>query len=288
MFGTGLIVFRETLEAALFVGIVAASTAGLLNRTRWLSLGVAVGVLGSLLMASAMGHLSAWADGIGQDIVTAAILSVALLMLAWHCVFVSTRSYVMVQDAKRLGASTVQGKQTLWALAIAVALSVLREGAETVLFVAGLMSGANESPGTLFFSVVLGLGLGVFAGWLMYTGLGRVKPQRLFGITNTLMLMLAGSLASQLAKTANQANWITQFGEPVWDISSLLPNDSVLGMVLHGVLGFDASPALLQLLFYLATTLLIFAATRQMKISSVQRQRQTPLQMPMPMPFKIK
>jgi high-affinity iron transporter len=275
MFGTGLIVFRETLEAALFVGIVAASTRGLLHRTRWLSLGIVVGVLGSLLMASAMGQISAWADGIGQDIVTAIILSVALVMLAWHCIYVSAHSHEMVQDAKRLGTSTVQGNKTLWALAIAVALSVLREGAETVLFVSGLASGSSESQGALFFSVVLGLGLGVFAGWLIYTGLGRIKPQRLFAITNMLILLLAGSLASQLAKTANQANWITQFGERAWDISSLIPNDSVLGMVLHGVLGFDASPTLLQLLVYVATTLLIFVAARQMKILSLQRRQPT-------------
>jgi high-affinity iron transporter len=272
MMSTGLIVFRESLEAALFVGIVAASTRGVMNRTYWLSLGVGVGVVGSVLMASAMGQISSWANGIGQDIVTAVILSIALSMLAWHCIWMGPNSQRMVQEAKFIGAATTQGKQTLWALAIAVSLSVLREGAETVLFVAGLMAGSNESFGALIVSVAIGLGSGAFVGGLIYAGLGQVKPQRLFAITHVLILLLAGSLASQLAKTANQADWISGFGEHAWDISSWLSNDSALGMVLHGVLGFDASPTQLQLLLYLATTVLIGISARYMKLLMLQRQ----------------
>jgi len=271
MFGTGLIVFRETLEAALFVGIVAASTRGVIDRSRWLSFGVATGAFGSVLMASAMGRISSWADGIGQDIVSLCILVIALCMLAWHCIWVSPNSSQMVQDAKQIGASTSKGNQTLWALAIAVALSVLREGAETVLFVSGLITGSSESLGAIISSVAIGLTLGTLAGWLIYEGLGRVKPQRLFAVTNILILMLAGSLASQLAKTANQADWISLFGEQAWDISALLPNDSAIGMVLHGVIGFDASPTQLQVLFYLGATSLIWIAARQVKLLISQR-----------------
>ncbi len=271
MFGSGLIVFRESLEAALFVGIVAAATRGVMNRTRWLSFGVAAGVFASVLMASAMAQISSWANGIGQDIVTAFILSITLCMLAWHCIWVSPNSNQMVQDAKQIGASTSQGNQTLWALATAVALSVLREGAETVLFVAGLMKESSESQGALISSVTIGLAVGAFAGWLMYAGLGRVKPQHLFAVTNIFILMLAGSLASQLAKTANQADWISVFSERAWDTSALLPNDSAIGMVLHGVLGFDASPTQLQVFFYFGTTALIWVAARKMKLLILRR-----------------
>ena len=48
MFSTGLIVFRETLEAALFVGILAAATRGLAQRGLWLAGGVMAGLAGSL------------------------------------------------------------------------------------------------------------------------------------------------------------------------------------------------------------------------------------------------
>jgi high-affinity iron transporter len=271
MFSAGVIVFRETLEAALFVGIIAASTRGLVNRTHLLSVGVALGALGSLLMASMMGHISDWANGIGQEIVDAVILTLALAMLAWHCIWVSNNSRHMVQEAKQIASATQQGHRTLWALAIVVALSVLREGAETVLFVSGLMAGATMSPGELISSAVAGVALGICVGWLVYAGLGFIKTSRLFEITNMLILLLAGSLASQIAKTANQADWISVFGDQAWDVSHLIPNDSYLAMIFHGILGFDVSPTQLQVIFYLTAISMIWVASRQMKLHNSDR-----------------
>jgi high-affinity iron transporter len=272
MFSAGIIVFRETLEAALFVGIIAASTRGLVNRTHSLSIGVALGALGSLLMASMMGHISDWANGIGQEIVDAVILTIALAMLAWHCIWVSNNSQGMVQEAKQIGNATTQGHQTLLALAIVVALSVLREGAETVLFVSGLMAGSTMSTGELISSAVAGVALGICAGWLVYKGLGFIKTSRLFQITNILILLLAGSLASQIAKTANQADWISVFGDQAWDVSHLIPSDSITALVMHGILGFDVSPTQLQVIFYLTAITVIWTAARQMKFHNSHHQ----------------
>ena len=262
MFGTGIIVFRETLEAALFIGIIAASTKGMDKRTRWLSLGVVLGMLGSICMAFAMDSISNWAEGFGTDLVTAGILVLALLMLAWHCIWVSAHAKEMVTQARSLGSDVLSGNSTLWALSVAVGLSVLREGAETVLFVAGLVSGSEESFFTIGTSVVAGLAAGALAGALVYAGLGKVKPQRLFAVTNVLILLLAGNLASQLAKTLNQADWVPYLSDTAWDISDLLPNESAPGMLLHGVIGYDANPMQLQLVFYVVTVGAIYLATR--------------------------
>ncbi len=268
MFGTGLIVFRETLEAALFVGIVAAATRTVENRTRWLTIGTALGVLGSLLMAAAMDQLSDWASGLGQDVVNAAILSMALTMLAWHTIWVSTHATQMTKDAKRLGANAAMDTGALWTMALAVALTVLREGAEPVLFVAGLVTGRPEGIGSMMMGAVLGLVLGVMFGWLIYSGLGRVQPRRLFSITHVLILLLAGNLASQLAKTLQQADWVHGLSDNAWDSSFLISNDSLLGVILHGVVGYEASPSQLQVLFYVVTSVLIGLSARHIRRAS--------------------
>ena len=266
MFGTGLIVFRETLEAALFVGIVAAATQGVAHRTRWLAMGAGLGVLGSLLLAAAMQPISQWAQGIGQDILNTAILSMALLMLAWHTLWVSAHARETTQHARRLGRNAAQGTGPLWAVALAVAMTVLREGAETVLFVAGLVSGSSEGTGALMIGAASGLALGLMAGWLIYNGLGRVQPRHLFGVTHLLILLLAGHLASQLARTLQQADWLQALSESAWDTSAWLSNDSLPGMLLHGVVGYDASPSQLQVLFYGLTTLLIGLWARHIRL----------------------
>lgn len=149
-------------------------------------------------------------------------------------------------------------------------MTVLREGAETVLFVAGLVTGSTEGAGSMMAGASLGLVLGVSVGWLIYSGLGQVQPRRLFAITNVLILLLAGNLASQLAKTMQQADWLHWLSDNAWDSSSLLSNDSLVGMLLHGVVGYDASPSQLQVLFYVLTSVVIGLSARQIRLRSTR------------------
>ena len=127
MFTIALIVFRESLEAALFVGIVAAATRGLAGRGRWLGAGVAAGGVGAVILALLAQQLSGWLDGLGQDVANIGILALALLMLLWHCIWVSTHSREMAGDARHLGQSVHGGRKAPWALLVVVALAVLRE-----------------------------------------------------------------------------------------------------------------------------------------------------------------
>lgn len=266
MFATGLIVFRETLEAALFVGIVAAATRGLERRSLWIAGGVLAGLTGALLLAAGMEKVSVWADGIGQDLLNVGIITLALAMLAWHCVWVSTHGREMAHEARQTGRSAAEGTGSLRALTLAVALAVLREGAETVLFVAGFMSGSSGGALPMLLGALIGLALGSLAGLLIYLGLARIKTQHLFAVTNTLILVLAGSLASQLAKTLIQAGLVVRWSEPLWDGSFLLSNESSLGILLHALMGYDASPSGLQLLFYAGAIGMIGMASKQAQI----------------------
>ncbi|HWI78134.1 MAG TPA: FTR1 family protein [Ramlibacter sp.] len=269
MFAAALIVFRESLEAALFVGIVAAATRQLAGRTRWLSAGVGIGVLGALLLALMAQHVSGWFDGLGQDVVNIAVLSVALTMLLWHCIWVAAHSKDMAVEARSLGTSVQQGQRKPWALLTAVALAVLREGAETVLFVGGaLTGGTGTSTPEVVLSVAVGVGLGVGAGMIIYGGLSRIPTRHVFATTNVLIAILAGSIASQLVKSLIQAGFIERWSSPLWDTSASLAPDSALGTFLHALVGYDARPSAAQLASYVAVLALIYAGTRLLRRSS--------------------
>jgi high-affinity iron transporter len=263
MFAAALIVFRETLEAALFVGIVAAATKQLPLRGRWLAGGVAAGVAGALLLALSARQIGAWADGVGQDLVNIGILGVALTMLVWHCVWVSTHGRQMALEAHELGASVQGGQRTPRALSVAVALAVLREGAETVLFVAGSVTGGGAVGSTsVLLACALGLAAGAAVGMGLYVGLSRIPAQKLFKTTNVLIALLAASIASQLARALAQAGLVELGTEPLWDSSAWLASDSALGSLLHALIGYDARPSGVQLAFYLAVLAFIFLGTR--------------------------
>ena len=263
MFTATLIVFRESLEAALFVGIVAAATRTLPGRARWLSAGVAAGVLGALGLAALAERLAALADGLGQDFVNVGVLSLALLMLVWHCVWVATHGQEMAASARRLGNAVSGGQRRPWALLVAVALAVLREGAETVLFVAGSLGGTPDvTPAAVAASCALGLALGAGVGLLMYAGLSRIPARRLFEATNLLIALLAGSIASQLAKSLAQAGLLERWSTPLWDSSAALAPDSPLGTFLHALVGYDARPSGAQLAAWAAVLAFIFLGMR--------------------------
>jgi high-affinity iron transporter len=269
MFAIALIVFRETLEAALFVGIVAAATRGLPGRAKWLAGGVFAGILGALALAAGAEKISALADGIGQDLVNVGILGVALLMLAWHCIWVSTHGKEMSQEANQLGTSVREGTRSPRTLIVAVVLAVLREGAETVLFVAGLATGSPGSSQSMVLGVSFGVLGGVGLGLMIYYGLSRVKPHNLFAVTNVLILLLAAAIASQLARALAQSGLVNLWSGALWDTSGALQTDSPIGMLMHALVGYDARPSGLQLAFYLGTLAIIGLLTRQ-----VQRRQQ--------------
>ena len=69
-----------------------------------------------LALALMAQQVSGWFDGLGQDVVNIAVLSVALAMLLWHCIWVATHSKEMALEARQLGASVQGGQRKPWAL----------------------------------------------------------------------------------------------------------------------------------------------------------------------------
>jgi high-affinity iron transporter len=258
-----LIVFRETLEAALFVGIVAAATRGMSARWPWLGGGVAAGALGALLLALLADRIAVLADGLGQDLVNVAILSLALAMLAWHCIWGQQQGREAAMLARRVSVEVRGGARAPAVLALVCALAVLREGAETVLFVVGVAgTGGGQAASSPIAALALGLIAGSAVGVLIYLGLSRVPPQRVFAVTNALIVVLCAAIASQLARALTQAGLVQTWTTPLWDSSGWLAPDSALGALLHALAGYDAHPSGLQLLFYVGTLALIALASR--------------------------
>src|SRR3990167_5386051 len=105
MFGTAVIVFREVLEAAIIIGIVAAATRDVPGRSRWLIAGVLAGLVGSGIVAAATDAIGAMASGIGQELFNAIVLGIAVLMLAWHNIWMTSHGAELAAHARTVGRS---------------------------------------------------------------------------------------------------------------------------------------------------------------------------------------
>lgn len=254
MLAIALLVFREVLEAALIVSIVAAATRGVPRRGAALLGGIGLGVLGALLVALGAGRIAALFSGVGQEVFNAGVLLAAVLMIAWHVIWMASHGRALAMQMQDVGKSVRTGASPLTVLIAVVALAVLREGSEVVLFLYGMLAGG---AGHLSAGLALGLTAGVTIGLLLYFGLLRIPLRHFFGATNALLILLAAGLTADAMAFLVQADLLPALGEPLWDSSALLSEHSLPGQALHVLVGYSARPAPVQLLAWLATALLL-------------------------------
>lgn len=254
-----LIVFREVLEAGLIIGIVLAATAGTPGRLRYIGFGAAGGLAGACLLAVFAQGLAAAFAGVGQELFNAGILGVAVLMLSWHTVWMAGHARALSEDMTALGRSVAAGDRTLVAMAIVVGLAILREGAEVVLFLFGIAVSGGEAPGAVLLGGLGGIVVGGLLSWMIYRGLLIIPTRRLFGVTNLLLSLLAAGMAGQAAVYLVRAGLLPSFGDQLWDTSTWLPDNGLVGRALHVLVGYTDRPMGTQLAAYAAVlvTLLV-------------------------------
>jgi len=254
--GAAIIVFREALEAALLIGIVAAAARSLPYRNRWLAGGIAAGVAGSLLIAALAGSIAEAVGGIGQELLNAIVLGLAVAMLGWHNIWMARHAREMVSETRSVMNAVAEGRRELSAIAVVVAMAVLREGSETALFLFGLLT-QDDSLARVLGGGALGLAAGAAVGCGMYAGLVRVPMRWFFSVTSGLVLLLAAGMAGQMARFLIQGDVLPALANPLWDTSGFLPVNSAAGTLLHVLAGYDPRPSAMQAIFYLGTLALI-------------------------------
>ncbi len=253
-----VIVFREVLEAGLIVGVVLAASRGVHGRTGAVVLGVLAGILGSIIVAIFAARISDAFDGRGQEIFIAAILFFAVIMLAWHVVWMAQHAREMTQQLRQLGSDVTAGRQSLFALGAAVAIAVMREGSEVVLFMTGIVMQGKETAGELLLGSAIGLLLGAVVSMVLYFGLAAIPLKRMFSVTGVLVTLLAAGLAASAVQQLSNAGLINVLDTSLWDTSSILSENSWPGRVLHVLIGYMDRPTGMQLIAYVVTAGTIF------------------------------
>ena len=262
MLATLLIVFREVIEAGLIVGIVLAATKGVPRRGLWVSYGVIAGVAGACLVAAFASEIGALFQGSGQELFNASILLLAVGMLTWHNVWMASHGRAIAQEMCEVGRAVASGGRPLAALAIVCGVAVLREGSEIVLFLYGIAASGGTSALGMMAGGILGLLAGAGVSTLMYLGLLTIPARYLFSFTSGLITLLAAGLAAQAVAFLQQAGYVEVLTSTVWDTSWLLSDDSVLGQLLHTLIGYTDRPNGAQILVYLLTVSFIWGLMR--------------------------
>ena len=262
MLGALIIVFREVIEAGLIVGIVMAVTQGVHDSRLVIVAGLAAGVVGALLVAAFAGVSAEALAGVGEEIFNASILLIAVVMLIWHNVWMASHGRELAAQVKRVGDAVRTGSRSIVALGVVCAVAVMREGSEVALFMYGLIATAGSTASELVIGSILGLMAGVALTVVTYLGLATIPQRRLFAVTTALISFLAAGLAAQAVKFLQQAGVLTMLSETAWDTSAFLSDTSLIGRVLHTLIGYNDEPSELQVVVYLLTLAIIVVLTK--------------------------
>jgi high-affinity iron transporter len=183
-------------------------------------------------------------------------------MLGWHNVWMGRHGRELAVEAGDVGKLVLAGARPLYALAVVVGLAVLREGSELVLFLYSIAAANGTEAAAFAGGFAIGLVAGIAVGAALYLGLLRIPLRHLFTVTSWLILLLAAGMAAQGAAFLMQADLLPALGSNLWDTSFLLTERSIPGQVLHALVGYVAQPAGIQVVFYVATLVVIGALMR--------------------------
>jgi high-affinity iron transporter len=259
---TFLITLREGVEAALVVGIVLAylNKAGQSALNRWVYAGIAAGLLasvgvgvllnGSLWLVSRSDNPYA---GAIKPLMEAGFGLVAIGLLSWMLVWMTRQAKTLKGSIESQVAGQTQNAG--WGIFSIIFLAVLREGFETVVFIA-----AQFQAGWL---PTLGAGLGVvgatIVGTLLFKWGVRINLGKFFQVMGAFLLLIVGGLSVGMLAHLDQGlvalgrcgdRTVCILGPVVWDLHASLPDRQFPGIILKTLLGYRDRLYVLEAVVY--------------------------------------
>ncbi|WP_024304262.1 FTR1 family protein [Pseudogulbenkiania sp. MAI-1] len=247
------IVWRESVEAMLVIGILYAwlnnHGAAAARGKRYLWGGVLAGLLCAIVLALGLFGAAELFSGAQDIFQTAMVFSASALIV--HMVLWMREHGRTLKKELESGLADNAARNNWWGVLTLTAIAVAREGSETVVFLYGMLAGADGSTLLSMGGAALaGFLLALLTFFLLQLG-GRFLSWRLFfRVTEVMLLLLAAALFMSGVEHLISMDYLPALVDPLWDSSALLDDMSPLGGVVAALTGYRAHPALMSLLAY--------------------------------------
>ena len=280
-----IIVFRETLEASLIVGIIYTILIKneLYDSIKKLWIGVAAALVFSILVGYLVYILK---ESFSNESARSLFESVFMFITAgliWYVIFWLSKH---VSDRKQIEAETNTAVQaSTWGIFFVIFFSILREGFETAIFLLGSFSMTGSFN---YLGFIIGAALAILIGYLVVVQGRKINLRSFFQGTTLLLVFLASGMIaygtheaeSYLVKSDNLQMIGLESKSDIarpWDI--LQPKDSLeetdnaffysydlkgkqkythimhdsgrVGVFLKGFFGYNSNPNYIELLFWI-------------------------------------
>ncbi|TBM32291.1 iron uptake transporter permease EfeU [Hafnia paralvei] len=251
MFVPFLIMFREGLEAALIVSLIA-SYLKRTQRAQWLGI-VWIGVILAAALCLGLGIFINETTGefpqkqqeLFEGIVAVVAVGILTYMVFWmRKVSRSVKTHLEGAIDNALNAGKGQG----WALVAMVFFAVAREGLESVFF---LLAAFQQDVGIQApIGAVLGLVCAIIVGMMIYWGGVKLHLAKFFKWTSLFILFVAAGLAAGAIRAFHEAGLWNYLQDIAFNFTDVLSTHSLLGTLLEGIFGYQEAPTVSEVLVY--------------------------------------
>ncbi|MBI0274417.1 FTR1 family protein [Hafnia alvei] len=273
MFVPFLIMFREGLEAALIVSLIA-SYLKRTQRSQWLGV-VWIGVILAAALCLGLGIFINETTGefpqkqqeLFEGLVAVVAVCILTYMVFWmRKVSRSVKTHLEGAIDNALSAGKGQG----WALVAMVFFAVAREGLESVFF---LLAAFQQDVGVQApIGAVLGLVCAILVGMMIYWGGIKLHLSKFFKWTSLFILFVAAGLAAGAIRAFHEAGLWNYLQDIAFNLTDVLSTHSLLGTFLEGILGYQEAPSVSEVLvyfLYLIPALIFFFMPQRADVAAV-------------------
>jgi high-affinity iron transporter len=260
VFSNYLIGLREGFEAALIVAILASYLVRTGNahamRNVWLGVAAAVGV--SAVLGVVLVSID---ESLGETIepAFAGVMSlVAVGLITWMVFWMASRAksistHLKGEVDRALDTSAV-------AVAMVAFVAVVREGAETALFLWAGINSAGTTAAPLL-GALLGMATAVVLGIVVYRGAVKLNMHKLFMWTGALLIIVAGGVLRYAIAEFQEIGWLPGADNVAFDVSGTFPADGVPATLVRGLVNITPTMTWLEVIawvLYVSITLALF------------------------------
>jgi high-affinity iron transporter len=273
MLPTYLLSLREGLEAALIIGIVLGAVSKIrrtdLAPAAWLGTLSAIGV--SILTAIVLTTFGMSLEDPGEAIFEGITMLIAAGILTWMIFWMSKQARFLKSELEAgiHKAAASAGKSAVFWLAF---IAVVREGIELALFItaaffAGSRSGVATDLIQTLVGTILGIGTAALLSWTLFATTVRLDLRRFFQVTGFLLILFAAGLVAHGVHEFNEVGWIPSVIEHVWNLGSVISEESLLGQLLQTLFGYNSSPSLTEMIAYFGYMVVVAVMWRRENIA---------------------
>jgi high-affinity iron transporter len=252
MAGSFLIFLREGIEGSIICAILLTYLAagGRRDLFRWVLAGAGVAVAVSALVGGGL-YLTVKSSFIGSQQQTwfeTATFGLAVVVLTYMTFWMKRHARRLSVDLRSRADAAVAAGSAL-ALFMAALVTVGREALETSIFMVAIA----------FQNTAIHLLVGAAGGLLvaLATAVGiyrmglKLNIARFFTVVGAALMVVAAGLLANMVENLQSLDVLPGADFHIWNTGGMIADSSLLGDILHGLLGYAASPTALQLMTYI-------------------------------------